>query len=95
MRIGIVACGYADGYPRHAPNGTPIAVDGLMTQTLGRVSMDMLFVDLSALPDATIGSSVELWGNQVAVDAVAESAGTIGYELLCAIAPRVPVRVLT
>jgi alanine racemase len=57
--------------------------------------MDMLFVDLSALPDATIGSSVELWGNQVPVDAVAESAGTIGYELLCAIAPRVPVRVLT
>ncbi len=95
MRIGIVACGYADGYPRHAPNGTPIAVDGLMTQTLGRVSMDMLFVDLSALPDATIGSSVELWGNQVPVDAVAESSGTIGYELLCAIAPRVPVRVLT
>lgn len=94
MRIGIVACGYADGYPRHAPNGTPIAVDGLMTQTLGRVSMDMLFVDLSGLPDATIGSSVELWGNQVPVDAVAESAGTIGYELLCAIAPRVPVRVL-
>ena len=94
MRIGIVACGYADGYPRHAPNGTPIAVDGFMTQTLGRVSMDMLFVDLSDLPDATIGSSVELWGNQVPVDAVADSAGTIGYELLCAIAPRVPMRVL-
>jgi alanine racemase len=94
MRIGIVACGYADGYPRHAPNGTPIAVDGFMTQTLGRVSMDMLFVDLSDLPDATIGSSVELWGNQVPVDAVAESAGTIGYELLCAIAPRVPMRVV-
>ncbi|MEY3651365.1 MAG: hypothetical protein RLZZ351_730 [Pseudomonadota bacterium] len=94
MRIGIVACGYADGYPRHAPNGTPIAVDGLMTQTLGRVSMDMLFVDLSELPDATIGSSVELWGNQVPVDAVAESAGTIGYELLCAVAPRVPMKVV-
>lgn len=94
MRIGVVACGYADGYPRHTPNGTPIAVDGYMTQTLGRVSMDMMFVDLSALPDATIGSSVELWGDQVPVDAVAESAGTIGYELLCAIAPRVPMRVV-
>jgi alanine racemase len=94
MRVGIVACGYADGYPRHASNGTPIAVDGELTQTLGRVSMDMLFVDLSQLPNAKIGSTVELWGNQVPVDAVAESAGTIGYELLCAIAPRVPMKVV-
>lgn len=94
MHIGIVACGYADGYPRHAPNGTPIAVDGILTQTLGRVSMDMLFVDLSELPEAKIGSTVELWGNQVPVDSVAEAAGTIGYELLCAIAPRVPMKVV-
>lgn len=93
-RIGIVACGYADGYPRHAPNGTPILVAGRMTRTLGRVSMDMLFADISHLPDAAIGSPVELWGAQVAVDAVAEASGTVGYELLCALAPRVPVRVI-
>jgi alanine racemase len=91
MRIGIVACGYADGYPRHAPNGTPIAVAGLVTKTLGRVSMDMLFCDLTDLPEANVGTSVELWGKLVPVDAVAEASGTVGYELLCAIAPRVPI----
>lgn len=90
-RVGIVACGYADGYPRHAPNGTPIAVAGKMTHTIGRVSMDMLYVDLTEIPEADIGSPVELWGAQVPVDAVAEAAGTIGYELLCALARRVPV----
>ncbi|MDG2293088.1 MAG: alanine racemase [Methylophilaceae bacterium] len=94
MRIGVVACGYADGYPRHAPNGTLIAVDGQFSKTLGRVSMDMLCCDLSDLPDADIGSKVELWGNLVPVDTVAEASGTIGYELLCAIAPRVPMKVV-
>jgi alanine racemase len=89
--IGIVACGYADGYPRHAPTGTPVAVDGVRTRTVGRVSMDMMAVDLGPVPSAGIGSVVELWGSTVAVDDVARSAGTIGYELLCAIAPRVPV----
>ena len=92
-RVGIVACGYADGYPRHAPSGTAIAVDGKLTQTLGRVSMDMLFADITDIPQASIGSPVELWGSQVPVDAVAEAAGTVGYELLCAVAPRVPVKV--
>lgn len=92
--IGVVACGYADGYPRHAPNGTPIAVAGKLTQTLGRVSMDMLFVDLTPIPQAKIGAPVELWGNQVPVDAVAEASGTVGYELLCAVAPRVPMKVV-
>jgi alanine racemase len=91
MRIGIVACGYADGYPRHAPSGTPVAVDGVRTGTCGRVSMDMLAVDLTALPQSGIGSAVELWGERIPVDEVAQSAGTIGYELLCALAPRVPV----
>ncbi len=91
-RIGIVACGYADGYPRHAPTGTPIAVDGEQTVTVGRVSMDMLFCDLTDLAQADVGSAVELWGNTVPVDAVAEVSGTIGYELLCAVAPRVPVK---
>ncbi|OYY97485.1 MAG: alanine racemase, partial [Methylophilales bacterium 16-45-7] len=85
-RIGIVACGYADGYPRHAPNSTPIAVNGKLTHSVGRVSMDMMFCDITSIPDATIGSPVELWGNIVAVDAVAEASGTVGYELLCAVA---------
>lgn len=88
-RVGIVACGYADGYPRHAPTGTPIAVAGKVTRTLGRVSMDMLFADLTDIPEADVGSPVELWGTQVPVDEVAKAAGTLGYELLCALAPRV------
>jgi alanine racemase len=90
-RVGVVACGYADGYPRHARNGTPIAVAGKMTKTIGRVSMDMMFANLTGLPEADIGSPVELWGTQVPVDAVAEASDTVGYELLCAIATRVPV----
>jgi alanine racemase len=92
-RVGIVACGYADGYPRHAPTGTPIAVNGKLTRTLGRVSMDMLAVDVTDIADAQIGSPVELWGEQVPVDTVAQAAGTIGYELLCAVAARVPFKV--
>jgi alanine racemase len=91
MRIGVVACGYADGYPRHARTGTPISVDGTLTRTVGRVAMDILTVDLSPCPNAGIGSKVELWGNSVKIDDVASSAGTIGYELMCAVARRVPV----
>ncbi|MBD2815529.1 alanine racemase [Xenorhabdus sp. Flor] len=90
-RVGTVACGYADGYPRHAPTGTPIIVDGIRTRLLGAISMDMMSVDLTPCPLATIGSSVELWGEKLPVDEVAEAAGTIGYELLCALARRVPV----
>jgi alanine racemase len=89
MTIGIVACGYADGYPRHAPTGTPVAVDGIRTRLLGRVSMDMMSVDLTPIAHARIGSKVELWGNTVAIDEVAHAAGTLGYELMCAVAPRV------
>jgi alanine racemase len=91
MRIGVVACGYADGYPRHAPSGTPVMVDGVITQTAGRVSMDMLTVDLTPVPNAKVGSPVELWGDNVPIDDVATSAGTVGYELMCALAPRVRV----
>ena len=91
MRVGIVACGYADGYPRHAPTGTPLLVDGQMTQTLGRVSMDMLYADLSGLPQADIGSAVTLWGEGLPVEEVARAAGTVSYELLCALTARVPV----
>ena len=82
-RVGVVACGYADGYPRHAPTGTPIGVDGKITRLIGRVSMDMLTVDLSDIPEATIGSRVELWGDQIPVADVAKRAGTIAYEILC------------
>jgi len=81
--VGVVACGYADGYPRSAITGTPIAIDGQMTRLIGRVSMDMLFVDLTDIPSANIGSQVELWGDQVSVNEVAKSAGTIAYELFC------------
>ena len=91
MRVGVVACGYADGYPRHAPQGTPVLVDGVRTRIVGRVSMDMLTVDLSGLPQARVGSKVVLWGQGMPIDEVAESAGTIGYELMCALAPRVRV----
>jgi alanine racemase len=94
MRIGVVACGYADGYPRHAPTGTPVAVEGVRTRTVGRVAMDMMMVDLEPVPSARPGSPVELWGDTIPIDEVAASAGTIGYELMCALAPRVAVRVL-
>ncbi|MBK6981005.1 MAG: alanine racemase [Betaproteobacteria bacterium] len=91
MRIGVVACGYADGYPRHAPNGTPVLVEGVRVATAGRVSMDMITVDLTPVPQARVGSEVVLWGEGLPVDEVAHAAGTVGYELLCALAPRVPV----
>jgi len=91
MTVGVVACGYADGYPRHAPNGTPVTVDGKATRLLGRVSMDMLIVDLTPVPGAGVGAPVVLWGEGgPSVDQVAHAAGTIGYELLCAVAARVP-----
>ncbi len=93
-RVGVVACGYADGYPRHAPTGTPITVEGVRTRVLGRVSMDMLVADLDPVPQARVGSPVVLWGEGgPSVDEVARPCGTIGYELLCAVAPRVPRRV--
>jgi alanine racemase len=91
MRVGVVACGYADGYPRHALSGTPALVDGRLSRTLGRVSMDMLCVDLGECPEAGVGSPVVLWGEGLPVDTVAAAAGTSSYELLCALAARVPV----
>jgi len=90
-RIGVVACGYADGYPRHAPDGTPVLVAGVRVPLAGRVSMDMITVDLTHVPEAGVGSPVELWGAQLPIDEVAYAAGTVGYELMCALAPRVPV----
>ncbi len=91
MRIGVVACGYADGYPRHAPTGTPLLVAGRRTRTVGRVAMDLLCCDLTAMPDAGVGAAVVLWGEGMPADEVAAAAGTVSYELLCALAPRVPV----
>lgn len=89
LRVGVVACGYADGYPRHAPSGTPVLVDGRLTATVGRVSMDMLCVDVNDIEGARVGSRAVLWGEGNPVEAVAGAAGTVGYELLCALAPRV------
>jgi alanine racemase len=97
MRIGVVACGYADGYPRSCPTGTPVLVDGVRTRTLGRVSMDMLAVDLGPVPQAQTGSVATLWGvasngEVLSIDEVAQKAGTVGYELMCGLAQRVPVQ---
>ena len=99
MRVGIVACGYADGYPRHAPggpgHGTPVLVNGNRARTVGRVSMDMLFVDITAMPEAVVDSEVTLWGEGLSADEVALACGTVSYEMLCALSRRVPVRVIT
>lgn len=91
MRIGVVACGYADGYARSSPHGTPVLVDGVRTTLVGRVSMDMMTVDLGPVPNARVGSKVTLWGDGLPIDDVAQAAGTIGYELMCAITPRVRI----
>ena len=91
MRIGVIACGYADGYPRQAPAGTPVLVNGKRTRIVGRVSMDMITLDLSSMPQANVGAPVTLWGEGLSADEVGAAAGTLSYELLCALAPRVPV----
>lgn len=100
LRIGVVACGYADGYPRACSTGTPVLVNGVRTRMVGRVSMDMITVDLSAVTDAGVGagfgSEVTLWGRAangvvLDIDEVAHCAGTVGYELMCALSPRVAV----
>jgi len=98
MRIGVVACGYADGYPRVCPTGTPVLVDGVRTRLVGRVSMDMVTVDLTPTRQAKVGSEVTLWGRAsngsvLGIDEVAHAAGTLGYELMCALALRVPVQI--
>ncbi len=89
MQIGVVACGYADGYPRHAGPDTPILVAGQRTRVIGRVAMDMLMVDLRPVAKPEVGDQVELWGANIPIDEVAKASGTLGYELMCAIAPRV------
>ena len=100
LTIGVAACGYADGYPRHCDTGTPVLVNGVRTRLVGRVSMDMVTVDLTPLRQAGmevgLGTEVTLWGRAgngavLPIDAVAQAAGTVGYELMCALAARVPV----
>ncbi|MES2975171.1 MAG: alanine racemase [Pseudomonadota bacterium] len=98
LRIGVVACGYADGYPRHCTTGTPVLVNGIRTRMVGRVSMDMITVDLTPVPGAGFGTEVTLWGRAsngavLPVDEVARAGGTVSYELMCALALRVPVEV--
>jgi alanine racemase len=91
-RIATVSCGYADGYPRTAPPGTCVVIRGRRVPLAGRVSMDMLAVDITDLPEAALGDEVELWGEQVPVDELARACGTIGYELLTKVTQRVPRR---
>ena len=100
-KIAVIACGYADGYPRHAPNGTPVWIgstnnilEGGLAPTVGRVSMDMITVDVTDKPFAKVGSPVELWGELLPIDEVATSAKTVGYELMCSLAPRVKVNIV-
>jgi alanine racemase len=94
MRVGVVACGYGDGYPRHAPSGTPVWVGGKRAAVVGRVSMDMMSIDLRDHDHVGVGDQVELWGNHVTATEVAASAGTISYELLAGVTRRVPRRVV-
>jgi len=89
MPVGIVATGYADGYPRHAPSGTPVLVNGQRVPLIGRISMDMLAVDLRSQPQAKVGDPVILWGPALPVEEIATHAGTLAYELLCHVSPRV------
>jgi len=90
MSVGVVGIGYGDGYPRHAPTGTPVLVNGVEVPLVGRVSMDMICVDLRGLPDAQIGDEVVLWGEGLPAETVARAAGTIAYELFCSVTARVP-----
>lgn len=92
MTIGIVSIGYADGYPSNAPNGTPVLVRGKRTTTTGRVSMDMIAIDLTSVPEATNGDRVTLWGDELSLDEVADHTGILSYNLTCSIKQRVNIR---
>jgi alanine racemase len=93
-RIGVIAAGYADGYPRCAPDGTPVWIAGRRVPIAGRVSMDLITVDLTDHPEAVVGSGVELWGEHLPIDDVARHCGTVGYELMTAVMPRVPRKIM-
>ena len=94
MDVGVAAVGYGDGYPRHAPSGTPLLVNGREAALIGRVSMDMITVDLRQHPEAKIGDPVVLWGEGLPVERIARAADTISYTLMCGITPRVKVEVV-
>jgi alanine racemase len=89
MRIGIVSIGYADGYPSNTPNGAPVMVSSTRTTTVGRVSMDMLAIDLTHIPQALVGDAVTLWGDKISLDEVAAHTGILSYNLTCSISARV------
>lgn len=95
MPVGVAAVGYGDGYPRHAPAGTPVLVNGRPVPLIGRVSMDMITLDLRGQPQARVGDPVILWGRGLPADVVADYAGTIAYELFCGVTRRVPRIVVT
>jgi len=90
MPIGVIGIGYGDGYPRHAPDGTPVLLGGRRVPLIGRVSMDMLTLDLRSVPTAHLGQVAVLWGQDLPVEEIAAAAGTIGYELLTGVTARVP-----
>ncbi len=94
MDVGVAAVGYGDGYPRHAPSGTPVSIDGREAALIGRVSMDMITVDLRRHPEARIGDRVLLWGEGLPVERIARAAGTISYTLLCGVTARVRVETI-
>lgn len=94
MDIGVIGIGYGDGYPRHAPSGTPVRINGRLAPLVGRVSMDMITVDLRAAPDAVVGDRATLWGPDLPADDVAHAADTIAYELFCRLTPRVCFEVI-
>ncbi len=89
MDVGVAAVGYGDGYPRHAPSGTPVLINGRETPLIGRVSMDMITLDLRGHPEARLDDRVTLWGGGLPVERIAQAAGTIAYPLLCGITARV------
>ncbi len=94
MKVGVLSIGYGDGYPRHAPSGTPVWINGYECSLVGRVSMDMICVDLRNYSDAQCGDEAVLWGAGLAIERVAAAAGTIGYELLCGVTSRVTLEYL-
>jgi len=89
MAVGVVSIGYGDGYPRHAVSGTPVLLNGQRVPLVGRVSMDMISLDLRACPEARVGDPVTLWGAGLPVEEIAEAANTIPYQLLCSVTARV------
>ena len=94
MDVGVIGIGYGDGYPRHAPPGTPVLLDGVRVPLIGRVSMDMITVDLRAAPAARVGDRATLWGEGLPADEIAAAAGTIAYELFCRLTPRVAFEIV-